>query len=98
MYTPTTEELRTRLAELTERAEAARNEYANLVSGPVFDRWLVQVKAEAWDEGHRHRQRRGPDDCPCGAWYEGECACGQYGTGDLLSLADNPYREEEGDD
>lgn len=63
-----------------------------------FDRWLAGVKAEAWDEGHRHRQRRGPDDCPCGAWYEGECACGQYGTGDLLSLADNPYREEESDD
>lgn len=45
-YTPTTEELRTRLAELTERAEAARNKYANLVSGPAFDRLLEKVRAE----------------------------------------------------
>ena len=49
--------------------------------------------AEAWDEGHRHPQRRGPDDCQCGAYYVGECACGEYGCGPLLSLADNPYRK-----
>lgn len=60
--------------------------------------WLAAresaARAEAWDEGHRHRQRRGPDECQCAAWSEGECACGRYGTGALVSLADNPYRSE----
>lgn len=50
-----------------------------------------------WDEGHKHRQRRGPDGCRCGAWGEHECGCGKYGTGSLLSLADNPYRIGGGD-
>lgn len=59
-----------------------------------LDRWLAQVKAEAWDEGHCHAQRRGPDDCTCEAWSEDECACGQFGNGELGSLADNPYREQ----
>ena len=49
--------------------------------------------AKAWDEGHRHRWRRDPDDgCMCGAWASIECACGKYGSGELLSLSDNPYR------
>jgi len=52
-----------------------------------------EVKAEAWDEGHRHAWRRGPDECMCSAWSSNECACGRYGSGELLSLADNPYRE-----
>lgn len=52
----------------------------------------AEVKAQAWDEGCRHRWRRGPDDCRCDAWSSIECACGKYGTGDLLSLEDNPYR------
>jgi len=56
---------------------------------PIVARLLIA----AWDEGHRKRQRRGPDDCQCAAWSEGECACGRYGSGPLVSLADNPYRE-----
>ena len=61
-------------------------------AGRAFDEWLAGVKAQAWDEGHRHRWRRGPDDCRCNAWSSIECACGLYGTGELLSLGDNPYR------
>lgn len=53
-----------------------------------------EAKAEGWDEGHQHRWRRGPDECICAAWSRIECACGKYGTGELLSLADNPYRSE----
>ena len=63
-----------------------------------FDRWLAeytrQVQAEAWDAGHKTRWRRGLDECQCGAWSRNECGCGLYGTGELLSLADNPHREE----
>lgn len=59
-----------------------------------IDRWLAahdaKVKAEAWDEGHRTRQRREMDDCNCNAWSEGECACGLYGTGKIITP--NPYR------
>ena len=48
--------------------------------------------AQAWDEGHETWWKRGPDDCQCGAWSSSECGCGLYGSGELLSLADNPYR------
>lgn len=55
---------------------------------------VARIRAEAWDEGHTHRQRRDPNDgCRCGAWSATECGCGKYGTGRLLSLDDNPYRE-----
>lgn len=69
----------------------------HVAAGCKFDRWLAahdaEVKAEAWDEGHRHRWRRDRDDgCTCAAWSSDECACGLYGTGELLSLKDNPYR------
>lgn len=58
----------------------------------VFRRWLRGRLADAWDEGHQRRRRRGPDCCLCEAWDEGECGCGEYGTGQLVSLGDNPYR------
>lgn len=71
------------------RADALRAE---------FYRWLAEhdreVKAEAWAEGHTHSWRRGPDECQCYAHSWSECACGEYGAGELLSLNDNPYREE----
>lgn len=54
---------------------------------------LREAKAEAWDEGHRTWQQRGPDDCQCYAYSESECGCGLYGTGELLSLKSNPYRD-----
>jgi hypothetical protein len=65
-------------------------------SSAEFDRWLAahdaEVASAAWDKGHKTRHRRGPDKCRCSAWSAGECACGRYGTGELLSLKDNPYR------
>ena len=48
--------------------------------------------AKAWDAGHLTSWKRGPSGCKCGAWSDGECACGLYGTGEVLSLAANPYR------
>ena len=47
-YTPTTEEIR--------RAVTSFNEYfdhprAAEFDGDLFDRWLDEVKADAWDEG-----------------------------------------------
>jgi hypothetical protein len=57
-----------------------------------FDRWLADVLSAAWDKGHKTRHRRGPDKCRCSARSAGECGCGRYGTGELLSLKDNPYR------
>ena len=72
-----------------------------------FNRWLHAHDAEiraaalagsqgelaaAWDEGHLTSRKRGPSGCKCGAWSNGECACGLYGTGAVLSLAANPYR------
>lgn len=74
----------------------------DLVDGyDSFNRWLAAEKAkwqaEAWEEGHRHRPRRGPSGCTCAAWSEGECACGQFGNGELWSLGDNPYKKGSDD-
>lgn len=57
---------------------------------------VKQAQAEAWDEGHQHRWKRDANDgCRCGAWSSNECGCGKYGTGELLSLSDNPYDTSE---
>lgn len=61
-----------------------------LLASPVIRR----IQAEAWDAGHKTRWRRGPDSCHCEAWSRSECACGKYGTGELLSLKENPHREK----
>jgi len=50
-----------------------------------------RIAVAAWAEGHQHPWRRETSDCHCGAWSSSECGCGKYGTGELLSLADNPY-------
>ena len=54
---------------------------------------LEAVAADLWDEGHRTRVQRGPDGCTCNAWNEDECACGEYGTGPIVTP--NPYRASE---
>ena len=53
---------------------------------------LEAVAADIWDQGHQTRVQRGPDECTCNAWNEGECACGNYGTGPISTP--NPYRNE----
>lgn len=95
-YTPDTEAVRDAYASFWERRYGPAVWYERCQD--EFDRWLEAEKAkwqaEAWEEGHRHAQRRGPDDRTCEAWSEDECACGQFGNGELWSLADNPYREQ----
>ena len=61
----------------------------------VLEAVADDLRAEAWDAGHRHPQKLGPDGCECAAHYAGECACGEYGNGELLSLAANPYRRAD---
>ena len=91
-YTPTTEVIRHAVSYPRERLGEPRP-----IRPEAFDRWLDQTlreaKAEAWDEGHRTPQDREPDGCQCGAWYEGECACGLFGTGTIITP--NPYRKEQ---
>jgi len=87
-WTPTTEVIRDAVTFPRERLGEPRP-----IKAAAFDRWLEQVKAEAWDEGHRTPQVREAHDCQCGAWYEGECACGRFGTGKLITP--NPYRQEQ---
>lgn len=76
-YTPTTAEVRACWGwdDDYEIPSPARN--------AEFDRWLAQVKAEAWDEGAESRQ------CHCAAWSEGECGCGNWPS------ERNPYRAAE---
>lgn len=54
-YTPTTEDVRVRYA--LDRGEAIRRPYSTSLAD--FDRWLNQVKAEAWDEAREAFIRRG---------------------------------------
>ena len=53
---------------------------------------MRQALAKAWDEGHETWWERGPDGCDCDVTRWEDCSCFLYGTGDLLSLAQNPYR------
>ena len=91
-YTPTTEQVRGHYAWKSESIAAVS---AYVAGCEQFDRWLVehdrQVAEKAWRRGHLTNWRRGPDNCHCAAYSAGECACGEYGTGKILSLDDNPY-------
>ena len=83
-HTPTTERVRddyaTRMAPHLDHARAIE-----------FDRWLTEVRAEAWDEGHQTPQTREPDGCRCGALAGYECACGRWGRWGKI-ITTNPYR------
>lgn len=88
-YIPTTERVKDSYVWFRDEVTA----YAARVE---FDRWLNQVKSEAWEEGHLHRwNRHWNDGCICEAWSSSECGCGKYGTGELLSLKDNPYSSKQ---
>ena len=56
----------------------------------ALDAVAPAIAARAWDEGHATHWQREMDDCRCGAWNRGECGCGKYGTGRLITP--NPYR------
>ena len=57
---------------------------------------LTANLAAAWEAGHREPWKREMDACRCGAWHTGECGCGLYGTGKLISLDANPYKVKGG--
>ena len=49
-YTPTTEEVRRAVTSFNEHFDHPR---AAEFDGDLFDRWLAEVKAQAWEEGFR---------------------------------------------
>ena len=75
-YTPPTEQVREIYAEI-------RHECTGLDLNPhraEFDRWLEQVKAEAWEEGKRAGLRQSD-------W--------EHGDTPTMYVAVNPYRKEQ---
>lgn len=46
----------------------------------------------AWQEGHETPWEREPDNCKCYAWNSGECGCGEYGNGRIITP--KPYDKE----
>ena len=60
-YTPTTEVIRHALAFPRERLGEPRP-----IKPEAFDRWLKQVKVEAWEEGHEAAAMRVPE----GVWHD----------------------------
>lgn len=77
-YTPTTEEVRAAFR------KGSRIDW-NSRRGRLFDRWLNEVKAQAWEEG-----------CRWGA-VEFQTLDGKLYDEDKVQVtdADNPYRQEE---
>ena len=57
-YTPTTDEVRAAYVRAMRQAFVA----ASSEHEAEFERWLVQVKADAWDEGHRAGRHDRDDD------------------------------------
>ena len=74
-YTPTTEVIRHAVAFPRERLGEPRP-----IKPEAFDRWLKQVRAEAWEEGKRAGLRQSD-------WEHGDTAT-QY-------VAANPYKETD---
>lgn len=77
-YTPTTADVRGAYA-THQGARYRGRKYLDLRSAE-FDRWLEQVRAEAWDEGHESAALRIPE----GVWHD--VAAPHPG---------NPYRQEQ---
>ena len=73
-YTPPTEVIRLAAIFPRERLGEPRT-----IKPEAFDRWLEQVKAEAWDEGHEAAAMRIPE----GVWHD---TASPHPT--------NPYRQE----
>ena len=78
-YTPTTEEVRSAYHYYGKYPELAPDD--NTVTGAEFDRWLRQVKAEAWAEGAQ-------SECD----YNWRCDEAQAaGLGVMIFRPKNPY-------
>ena len=74
-YTPTTEVVRHAVSYPRERLGEPRP-----IKPEAFDRWLEQVKAEAWEEGKRAGLRQSD-------W--------EHGDTPTMYVAVNPYRKEQ---
>ena len=74
-YTPTTEVIRHAVSFPRERLGEPRP-----IKPEAFDRWLEQVKAEAWEEGHEAAAMRVPE----GVWHD-----------TASPRTPNPYRKEQ---
>ena len=74
-YTPITEVIRDAVAFPRERLGEPRP-----IKPEAFDRWLEQVKAEAWAEGHEAAAMRVPE----GVWHD-----------TASPRTPNPYRKEQ---
>ena len=80
-YTPTTERVRSEYARDTNASKKHE------VPRAEFDRWLEQVKAEAWEEGHSSSDTSWDHIYSGHSVPEGEL-CPECFTG-------NPYRKED---
>lgn len=80
-------------AETIERLTKSNNRLAQMVknSSDRLQESARELMAQGWDAGHGVPVLREMDDCRCGAWHEGECGCGKYGTGKIITP--NPYRQ-----
>ena len=83
-YTPTTEQVR-------EWALHGFGDYKDL-GGDWFDRWLQQVKAEAWEEGARAGLDKGLDIAEL--VHQGS---GKLNIPDVPPPPTNPYRQKAGE-
>lgn len=69
-YTPTTEEVRNQYSGLsTAHSNHAGQVYINFAE---FDRWLAEVKAQAWEEGYDSGAERNYMDSPSNPYRQGE--------------------------
>jgi len=71
-------------------SDDARIWLAGFAARAALEAIAPAIAARAWDEGHATPWQREMDDCRCGAWNRGECGCGKYGTGRLVTP--NPHR------
>lgn len=76
-YTPTTEEVRRCYGDIhCSDLDAGSLEHHVCPEEADFDRWLNEIRAEAWDEGHGY---------PCDKWVRSEM-CREYHRNPYLPI------------
>lgn len=93
LYTPTTEQVRGFWASDGKYQPAAKS-YDEQESAAEFDRWLNQVRAEAWDEGYdagRNPNRYGDPEF----WDWDDFDSTFYRKAGVDPTQHNPYREAD---